>query len=147
MLKLMADRGAERCHWLHYLQMTSEKLAKAYLTPPGGSPPMSHEMLVRLVRFLSKTPRLRRRLGLASTARANAYAVGLLPVAERVQGLAPSAAHRSARNPEYPWQPQPDADVVAPADYPFHSFERDKTNLPRLLRLIAALLESEGIDS
>ena len=44
--------GAHKCHLLHYLQMSTEKLSKAYLWRSGHAPPRSHTGFVRFLRAL-----------------------------------------------------------------------------------------------
>lgn len=145
--KLLDDPDVEPCHRLHYLQMCAEKLAKAYLTPPNGPPPpMSHAVIVRLVKSLPQTPGVRQRLGLSDTARLRAYARSLQPVAEQIERLAPALAGLNGPNAEYPWQPRPGVAVVAPAD---HRFTRLRTNDPkvtRFLRFMDRLLADEVLN-
>lgn len=42
LLKLMSEEGTPACQSLHYLQMTTEKLAKGFLTQPGGLTTQKH---------------------------------------------------------------------------------------------------------
>ena len=44
--------GVHQCHLLHYLQMATEKLSKAYLWRSGNAPPRSHTGFVRFLRAL-----------------------------------------------------------------------------------------------
>ena len=51
---MMRQQGVATCHVLHYLQMTTEKVAKAYYWREGKSPPKSHAGFVQFVRFLGQ---------------------------------------------------------------------------------------------
>src|SRR5208283_5496445 len=44
--------GIPECHLLHYLQMATEKLSKAYLWRSGHAPPRTHVGFVRFLRAL-----------------------------------------------------------------------------------------------
>src|SRR5436190_10987546 len=44
--------GVHECHLLHYLQMATEKLSKAYLWRSGKAPPRSHTGLIRFLKAL-----------------------------------------------------------------------------------------------
>lgn len=44
--------GVHECHLLHYLQMATEKLSKAYLWRSGHAPPKSHTGFVRFLKAL-----------------------------------------------------------------------------------------------
>ncbi len=44
--------GAHECHLLHYMQMATEKLSKAYLWRSGHAPPKVHTGFVRFLRAL-----------------------------------------------------------------------------------------------
>src|ERR1017187_10553540 len=48
--------GASECHLLHYLQMATEKLSKAYLWRSGKPPPKSHTGFVRFLKALLDRP-------------------------------------------------------------------------------------------
>lgn len=66
----------EICHKLHYLQMATEKLAKAFLSPhTGGAPPRVHTALARFLRMTMGRPEIRRPLGYERNHRADKSAV------------------------------------------------------------------------
>jgi hypothetical protein len=64
-LRGLGLQNADYCHRLHYLQMASEKLAKAMLTAPGDdqAAPISHVMFVRMLQVLKGRPEIRRQMG------------------------------------------------------------------------------------
>ena len=130
------------CHQLHYLQMSTEKLAKAYGTPPNGEPPPPvHEGLVNLLRLVRRSPDLRRRLGFGrDTASFDRFIVSLLPLARAIERLAPSFAGTTQPNPEYPWLDVATGRVVAPEAFAFPTFGATAQRMVRLQGLVDKLL-------
>lgn len=106
-------------HKLHYLQMATEKLAKAFMSPPtGDSPPKVHNILVKFLQISKGRPEIRRKLGYESNPLAySSYINSLIGVAGQIEGLAPTAADERP-NPEYPWA-NAAGDVQCPAHYHF----------------------------
>jgi hypothetical protein len=51
-LLLLRRNGAGSCHQLHYLQMVTEKLGKAYFWRTGHAPRKSHASFVRFLQAL-----------------------------------------------------------------------------------------------
>ncbi len=85
------------CQKLHYLQMASEKLAKAFLCPMTGEtpPPVQHKILVRFLRLSKGRPEIRRQLGYTQDYRAYcSYVDSLLDIAQRIEDLAPVGTAR-----------------------------------------------------
>jgi hypothetical protein len=113
--------GVNECHLLHYLQMATEKLSKAYLWRSGHAPPRTHTGFVRFLRALldRRTPeldriatvlRFRRRGDLENWVRS------VHALAYSLQNIAPAEAGNGP-NPEYPWPHE------APAQCPIgHTF-------------------------
>lgn len=114
-----------RCHQLHYLQMATEKLAKAFLCDRDGRPPRkSHLAFTRFLKISKGRPDIRRKLGYASNYLGYCtYVDNLLPAAAKVEALAPTATDTDKPNPEYPWQ-QTTREVVPPVNYGFREFSR-----------------------
>lgn len=120
-LVLMRRDGVPPCHCLHYLQMVTEKLAKAYFWRSGVAPPRSHAGFVQFLRFLGQTPHsCRERVAMLFTFRRFADFQGwirsILPIAYDLERLAPVLAS-DGPNPEYPWPH--DAPQIAPVDHRF----------------------------
>lgn len=117
---------AEPCHQLHYLQMVTEKLGKAYFWRSGKPPGKSHKSFVRFLQALDDRPepdrtRIARLLGFQRAASLESWIVSIAPLAFELQGLAPSLAG-DGPNPEYPW---PTASPrFAPATFPFGIWEK-----------------------
>ena len=114
--------GAAACHQLHYLQMVTEKLAKAYFWESGNPPRRTHAVLVQFLRSLGGVPQSKRQritdaLGFGRFDDLQNWLREVLPLAYELQKLAPNLA-QDGPNPEYPWQ------QVAPQFAPV-SFEFD----------------------
>lgn len=104
------------CHELHYLQMCTEKLAKAYYTVP----PRGHDAFRRFLKGLPLNTRAAVPLGFASAAGLTRWEGSVRPLVGAVEDLAPQIADRKGLpNPEYPWPRG--AETHAPADYPFQA--------------------------
>ena len=140
--RLNRDPEVAECHQLHYLQVATEKLAKAYSCPPSGGPPsQTHKGFVRLLQMLKDRPDLRRRLGYGTdTASFRRLIDSLLPLADEIERLAPSLAGLSQPNPEYPWFDSGAEELVAPADFAFTAFDAANPKMVKLQGLIKALL-------
>ena len=138
---LAADPAVARCHVLHYLQMSTEKLAKAVDVMQSDRPPQAtHSGLVRLLQQL-KRARLQKRLGYGRDTRSFRRLVdSLLPLARRIEQLAPAVAGANQPNAEYPWLDAATGRVVAPADFAFDGLAADEPPLAKLDELLAALL-------
>lgn len=103
----LRDERSETCHILHYLQMATEKLSKAYLWRSGHAPPRSHTGFVRFLRALRdrNDVDLQRIAGIFGFGRAEEFVTwirSILPLAYQLQNIAPAEAG-DGPNPEYPW--------------------------------------------
>ena len=129
------------CQQLHYLQMSTEKLAKALSCPQGNAPPKTtHAALARFLRISKGRPELRRDLGYEGNYNAFvSYIDSLLPLAEKIEALAPEGKRLDKPNPEYPWT-SPTGTVIAPIDYRFEDIWADVPGINKLKTLIAHLL-------
>ncbi|MGC9261752.1 MAG: hypothetical protein ACP5I8_16940 [Phycisphaerae bacterium] len=129
------------CHRFHYLQMTSEKLAKAILfsnAPSSERPEFKHSALVAALRRLKTNPRLRRAMGFRTPRQFGQYVDSLLATAKWIEQLAPSAAGMENPNPEYPWIDAKSGDIHIPAD----DFAIDGSVNPAHLAKVEGLLRS-----
>ncbi len=79
------------CQQLHYLQVATQKLARAYLSSPRGDPPpRTHPALSRFLRLRKGRPELRQRMGYGGNYVACcAYIDSLMNVATRVESRRP----------------------------------------------------------
>ncbi len=108
------------CHALHYLQMATELLGKAHASK-HGPPEKTHRAFVGFLRSLSTNRKAQKQLGFEGLNECWGNLIRKsVPLAERIQGLAPTLA-KDAPNPEYPWpanNPQ-----EAPAEYEFEIWQ------------------------
>ena len=118
---LVRGEGLPQCHSLHYLQMATEKIAKAYFWREGRPPLKSHVGFVQFLRFLGAI-RLGERDRVAGVFSFNRFQdfqgriKTLLTIAYDLERLAPSLANEGP-NPEYPWpHARPE---IAPAKHNF----------------------------
>ncbi len=107
------------CHALHYLQMATEKLAKAYLVAGRTDTKIvrsTHHGLTRFFQLVSRNKGLQEEMEMTAK-QLSAYIQQLLPLAFEIENLAPAIAGNSP-NPEYPWE-APQNIFNAPATYEF----------------------------
>lgn len=130
------------CHKLHYLQMTTEKLAKAGLVEiTRNSPPAKvHNGFVRFLQCTKFYPLWKKRLGYEHKKQAYAaYIDRMIPIADKIEKLAPAISGPSQPNPEYPWSPCV-GDVRCPADYDFPEIKRHELGM--ITALVASLFRA-----
>ena len=106
--RLLRERGVAPCHLLHYLQMLSEKLGKAYHWRSGSPPPKSHAGFVQFLRFLggvrsSERSKVAEAFDFSRFDDFRNWVRTVLPMAYDLERLAPDLAQENAPNPEYPW--------------------------------------------
>jgi len=131
------------CHKLHYLQMATEKLAKGFLCSANDPPPKkTHFALVRFLQVSKTRPEWRRQLGYGDNSAAyKSYINSLLPLADKIEKLAPVGGAFDRSNPEYPWLDEA-GKVNCPALYKFPDF--GKTELAKIQTLISNLFRIRG---
>jgi len=142
---LLRRQSAVECHLLHYLQMATEKIAKAYLWRIGGPPARSHVgfrrfMLALLDRNRRDMQRIAKMFGFARRKDMDAWVRQVSPLAHELQNLAPAESN-DGPNPEYPWPH--DSPAEYPAEYTFGLWDRLQ-NAPRgrdLLKFIRNAIE------
>jgi hypothetical protein len=140
---LLRRQGTHPCHLLHYLQMATEKLAKAYFWRSGTAPPRSHvglrQFLLRLATAVSaERSRIAEVLAFSRFDDFQNWNRSIAPLAYGLERLAPSLVQGNGPNPEYPWPHA--APQYAPADYDFEIWS-ELTNTARgrqLQQVIAA---------
>ena len=103
--ELLNRAQAAYSHQLHYLQMVTEKLAKALMCTQNAPPKATHSAFVSGLRSLKGRPDIRRRLGYDNKESFYAFINSLLPLADKLERLAPNFAGFTQPNPEYPGSP------------------------------------------
>ena len=121
-LQLLRSQEMRPCHQLHYLQMVTEKLAKAYLWRTGKPPPKSHAAFVAFLsavahRRAADRDRIATCLGFGIGSALEHWIPTVKPLAHALERLAPSLAGDDRPNPEYPWPRE--APAVAPTAFDF----------------------------
>ena len=124
-LIILRRADAAPCHQLHYLQMVTEKLSKAYFWRAGIPPPRTHTGLVQLIRAWGGVPRDERRrvahaLGFKKFEALKGWIRGVGPLAYKLERLAPSLS-QDGPNPEYPWPHHAPSHVPASFQFPVWS--------------------------
>lgn len=107
------------CHAIHYLQMSTEKLAKAALLAGGMKPNelnKSHLAFTKFLRVAFRNRNLRDEMGM-SGAQLRMHFANVLPLADAIEKLAPALSSGGA-NTEYPWE-SPNGIVHTPATHSF----------------------------
>ena len=115
--RLQGYRDLPSCHWIHFLQMATEKMARGYRArPAGGEPPRTHRGFLKFVRkAASRDPHLRSLLKMRND-QCRAFLKSLAPLADQIEKLAPALAG-GGPNAEYPWPLGPGC--RAPVEYDF----------------------------
>lgn len=108
--------AADGCHRVHYLQMATEKLAKAYFWRAGQPLKKQHDYFMKFLRAVGGNGRVGSAVGVKPRDHWEAYVNGILPVAQVIEAMAPSEA-ADGPNAEYPWPHEAPTD--APASYHF----------------------------
>jgi hypothetical protein len=106
-LQLFRRQRVSPCHQLHYLQMITEKLGKAYFWRTGRPPRMSHASLVRFLQALDNRSnedraRIAQLLGFGRGHVFRNWIPTIIPLAHALEKLAPDLAG-DGPNAEYPW--------------------------------------------
>jgi len=141
MWQLIRAQKLPDCHALHYLQMTCEKLGKAFLIRGRTLSPQqakqSHVAFKRFLQIASRNPLLRNMLKMTAS-QFKAHINQLLPIAEAVEHLTPALAH-DGPNVEYPWE-NPNQQIHIPVTYTFpvvHELRRPPgMNLLKIVDLV-----------
>src|SRR5437899_5434722 len=115
-------KGKPACHRLHYLQMCTEKLGKAFFfkKPP---PYPSHAGFVKFLRNLSTRRNIWRALNFGRREDLELYVRGIHQIAQDVESLAPQLAD-DGPNPEYPWPRPPKEATTTPLHCTFPIWEK-----------------------
>lgn len=158
--RLLQERGSDKCHSIHYLQMSGEKLAKSETDEAKRNmqPGLTHYGLSKWLRALSVSNADSRTLGYKSRIDYRSAHASLLASAAAIEQLAPKIANDRSKglgsfmhwngvgvNAEYPWGRVGDP-PIAPTDYAFGEPELDDLRLLRLAMLIDARI-AQKLDS
>ena len=130
------------CYQLHYLQMATEKLAKGYLTLPGGGPyERTHDAFLKFMRVAKKLSEIRKMCGFSSSEKHksyNEYIDGLIPIAGQIENLSPEGDDHP--NPEYPWV-DARGNVISPLNHRFTGLDMTHPKMVKLVEFLNSLLQ------
>lgn len=144
-MSVLRDKGCAACHQLHYLQMATEKLGKAYFWRRGSPPRKGHAFFVWFMRSLGAAPSGNREhiaevFEFSRFEDFQNWVQAALPLAYELQALAPTLS-QDGPNPEYPWPSA--APLHVPATYEFDVW-RSLTSTGRgrqLMRIIGLAVD------
>lgn len=142
-MKRLNRPDVEYCHRLHYLQMATEKLAKAMMTRRGSNTPAkkSHAMFVRMLQLIRNSRDVRQQLGYYKADFFVSYIDSLMDLASKIERLSPDQAGFTRPNPEYPWwKDQAASHVWAPSEYNFPEFDPLDPKMVKIELLVGDLL-------
>ncbi len=129
----MARTDVPLCQSLHYLQMTTEKMAKGFLTRPGGPRyAKTHDAFIKFMRVARTRPEFRAASGFTDTSQFTAYVTSLLETAQQVENLSPEGDDHP--NPEYPWEAG--GIILVPTEYAFAGLTLENPKMIKLLQFI-----------
>jgi len=107
--ELMLEQGVADCHKLHYLQMATEKLAKAFLWKLEAAPAKSHVGFVKYLKLLvgsapkSERERLAQLFSFPNFVSLQSWIkYSICPITYDLERITPDLAN-DGPNPEYPW--------------------------------------------
>ena len=105
--ELMRRVDQAQCHKLHYLQMASEKIAKAYFWRENKAPAKKHLMFVKFVTYLAQPhmdsrDRVANIFAFSHVDSFRTWVFNLVPLAYDLEHLQPQLANEGP-NCEYPW--------------------------------------------
>lgn len=122
-LAMLRKQDAAPCQHLHYLQMVTEKLGKAYFWRAGHAPRKSHSSFVRFLQALTNRSnqgktRISNLLGFDRRQEFENWIRIISPLAFELEQLAPSLAGSTGPNPEYPWPWENPKETPATFEFP-----------------------------
>ncbi|SIO43216.1 hypothetical protein SAMN05444166_4673 [Singulisphaera sp. GP187] len=139
-LQLLDSHSLPACHQLLYLQMLTEKLAKAYFWRNPGVKVLGHAAFVRFIRSIATNRRIAEGIGFRDLVSFGEWIADISDLAYELERLAPALA-ADGPNTEYPWPRA--SPTKAPAEYPFAISMRLKSrNGFTLLKMLDVILEN-----
>ena len=141
----MRSLGFAQCHTLQFLQMATEKIAKAHLWRSGHAPPKKHAVFVLFMRLLGQQIKNDHRARIAKLFAFSRFEdfqnwlFSVIPIAYALQQVTPDLSN-DGPNPEYPWpHGKP---LFAPAHHDFDVWTQLKTGQGRhLMRFVEIAIE------
>ena len=143
---ILRNASVPECYPLHFLQMTTEKLSKAYFFRLSSPTKKTHSAFRNFLLRLGDVPESHRnRVALLFRfGRFDGFQTWLkdnVTLAYQLQNLAPALAG-DGPNPEYPWPHAAPFEVPARFKFPFWSCLRDTAKGRRFLQFINIAVET-----
>lgn len=136
------DKNLPHCHALHYLQMATELLGKAYAWKKGRPKKLTHRSLVRFLKVLTDNSKAQTQLGYDGK---NEQWTHMLRkwkgLAEKIEDLAPDLAQDDP-NPEYPWPPANPTETPARYEFPIWKELTENPTGRAFIQFISDLLDA-----
>ncbi len=143
--EMLRGKGVNPCHPLHYLQMSTEKLAKASFWSSGTPPPSMHTGFAAMLRRFGSVPAHKQAVVLNvfefnTYEGYQAYLRAAIPLARAIEQVSPNVVKDSV-NSEYPW---PHADPKhCPVEWNFDVWEQlELSHGRKLMRFISNALNA-----
>ncbi len=133
---ILSNADAPSCHSLHYLQMATEKIAKAYQVAGSYWPPRkkSHVAAVEFVKNYYSSPSMRARYD-RNREQLAVIRDEMVKVAMQVEKLAPAVDEENVpENVEYPWATSEKLEV--PCRYKFPIEELPKGQIKGFVQML-----------
>jgi hypothetical protein len=144
---LLRGAGVRECHVLHYLQMSAEKISKAYLWRSGTEPPRSHVGLMPFLQALisrslgrKEQQRIAEIFDFGRPQEMAAWVRQVSPLAHQLQNITPDLA-QDGPNTEYPWPPANPTDCPALYSFDLWARLRDHVQGRGLLKFIERAIQ------
>lgn len=125
----------EKCHRLHFLQMSAEKICKAYLVATGNEVRKSHAYVQRVLPIIAREFYSKNGEGNVRQWRI----AKIKALAKEIEVLAPACDAGDVRedNSEYPWA-DGHGKIKVPCEYNFPNLDDSERFVVELVRLIRA---------
>lgn len=135
---VLAQGSADQCHLLHYLQMASEKVCKAYLCLSNG-----HNHVKKKHNYVALHLPLIARRFLAESGGRRSQIQNIKTLSREIEVLAPAVHKGFSRedNCEYPWA-DTSGKVIVPCKFSFPGISVSDRRINLLLRVLRTAAEA-----
>ena len=136
--KIIDAEDVPLCQKLHYLQMTTEKMSKGFLTSAGGEKyKNTHDAFVKFVETAADIRNLRDICGFEHKISFKAYIKAFSPLAKEIENLSPEGDFHP--NPEYPWEVS--GRIITPIEYEFPKLKWSENKMKKMLVFLESCFE------
>ncbi len=128
--EILSEANVPSCHRLHYLQMATEKIAKAYQVAGGHWSPRkkSHSVAVEFVKLYYNSPSMKKQYD-HNREQFTILRGEMMILAEKIQKLAPAVDDENVpENVEYPWATSERLEVPCKHKFPIEDLPERQIN-------------------